>query len=109
MSKYPLICSGLRSPQKKRRRWPALLPSTSMLLATVDVDVAHITARVDVASKRQVRRGIVPIAESAVSADTIWAVAVVGVPAAARETSDPHTAVTGAPLLSNAQDPAGRR
>src|SRR5690242_17707263 len=77
--------------RKRRRQTPAPLPRVSAtLVATVDVDIADVTAGVDVAPPRQVGRRVVAVAERAIGAIAVLPVVVLGVTAAARDTANAH-------------------
>src|SRR6185437_6909596 len=73
------------------------------LLTASDVDVPDIAAIIDVASPRQVGRGMVTVTERAIGADAVRAVAVIGIAPAARETVDAHSPA-GRSLSSDAED-----
>src|SRR6185312_14585101 len=73
------------------------------LLTASDVDVPDIAAIIDVASPRQVGRGIVTVTERAIGADAVRAVAVIGIATAARETVDAHSPA-GRSLSGDAED-----
>src|SRR4051794_38048934 len=97
-----MIGACIKEAPAKCRRFP-IQSSADQLIATVDVDVADVTAIVDVAFERQVGLLRITIAEGAVGTDAIWAVA--RHPAAAGKTAHSNRA-TARHDLSDAQDAA---